>query len=142
MPGKKDSISIGQKVHRQKPLILCSLHELYAELKKKINPGLKVGFSQFCSLHPKWCVTVSSSGADSVCVCKSHQNTLCSTENKMCMIDPSPNCPGMAAVKEYLQGALVSDLGEDIVFQQWQGTDRAMVDSQAATFEEFIKITR
>jgi len=42
---------------------------LYAEFKK-MNPGLKVGFSKFYSLCPKWCVTVSSSGAHSVCVCK------------------------------------------------------------------------
>jgi len=160
MPGKKDSISIGQKVHRQKRLILCNLHELYAEFKK-VNPGLKVGFSKFCSLRPKWCVTVSSSGAHSICVCKSHQNTqllvhaaninrsykeliemmVCSTENKMCMIHRCPNCPGTAAVKEYLQGAIESDLGEDIMFQQWQGTDRAMLVSQAATVEEFIEIT-
>ena len=68
-----------------------------------MNPGLKVGFSKFCSLRPKWCVTVSSSGSHSVCVCKSHQTTkllvhaakinksykeliemmVCSTENKM-----------------------------------------------------------
>jgi len=66
---------------------------------------------------------------------------VCSTENKMCMIHRCPNCPGMAAVKEYLQGAIESDLGEDIMFQQWQGTDRAMLVSQAATVEEFIEIT-
>jgi len=51
---------------------------------------------------------------------------VCSTENKMCMIHRCPNCPGMAAVKEYLQGALESDLGEDM-FQLWQGADRVML---------------
>ena len=113
----------------------------------------------FCSLHPKWCVTVSSSEAHSVCVCKSHQNTqllahaaninksykeliemmVYSTESKMCMIHRCPYCSGPAAVKEYLQGTLESDLGEDILFQQWQGTDRAMLLSQAATVEEFVE---
>ena len=42
----------------------------------------------------------------------------CSIENMMYMIHRYPNCPEMAAVKEYLQGALESDLGEDIMFQQ------------------------
>ena len=64
-----------------------------------------------------------------------------STENKMCMIHRCPTCHGTAAVKEYLQGTLESDLGEDIMFQQWQGLDRAMLVSQTATVEEFIEIT-
>jgi len=54
---------------------------------------------------------------------------VCSTENKMPMMHRYPNCPGMAAVKKYLQGALESDLGEDIMFQQWQGADRVMLVS-------------
>jgi len=42
---------------------------------------------------------------------------VCSTENRMCMIHHRPNCPGTAAVKEYLQGALELDLGEEIIFK-------------------------
>ena len=34
MPGKKDSISIGQKVHRQKRLILCNVHGLMLNSKR------------------------------------------------------------------------------------------------------------
>lgn len=159
MPGKKDSVSIGKKVHKQKRLILCNLHELFSEFKK-VYPTFKVGFSKFCSLRPKWCVTVSSSGTHSVCVCTHHQNTqllvhaanidktykelmgmmVCNTESKMCMIHRCPNCPGSAPVKDYLEEAFESVQEDEILFQQWQGTDRAMLVSQTATIEEFIEL--
>lgn len=50
MPGKKDCVSVGKgrndHVHMQKRLLLCNLHELYCEFKK-INPTVKIGFSNF-----------------------------------------------------------------------------------------------
>ena len=74
MPGKKDCVSIGKKTYRQKRLLLCNLNELYSAFKEKY-PHHKIGISKFCELRPKWCVTVSSSGAHSVCMCTIHQNT-------------------------------------------------------------------
>ena len=74
MPGTKDYVSVGKRVHKQKRLLLCNLKELYSAFKEKY-PDSKIGFSKFCSLRPKWCVTVSSSGTHSVCVCTIHQNT-------------------------------------------------------------------
>ena len=74
MPGTKDYMSLGKKVHKQKQLLLCNLNELYAAFKEK-HPNSKIGFSKFCSLQPKWCVTVSASGTRSICVCTSHQKT-------------------------------------------------------------------
>ena len=50
------------------------VNELHAAYKEK-NPTHKIGLSKFCSLRPKWCVTVSSSGTHSVCVCTIHHNT-------------------------------------------------------------------
>ena len=41
MPGKKDYVSTGNKVHVQKRLILSNLKELFAELKNT-NPDIKV----------------------------------------------------------------------------------------------------
>ena len=35
MPGKKDYVSIGKNIHRQKKLILCNLKELYVAFKEK-----------------------------------------------------------------------------------------------------------
>ena len=74
MPGQKDYVSIGKKIHKQKRLLLCNLNELYSAFKVKY-PNHKIGLSKFCALRPKWCVTVSSSGTHTVCVCTIHQNT-------------------------------------------------------------------
>lgn len=74
-PGMKDyvSVKIGQhKEHKQKRLLLCNLHELYLAYKESFDH--KIGFSTFCELRPKWCVTVGSSGTHNVCVCTVHQN--------------------------------------------------------------------
>ena len=74
-------------MHKQKRLLLCNLKELYIAYKEKY-PQHKVGLSKFCELRTKWCVTVSSSGTHSVCVCTHHQNTkllvdgLCAVVNR------------------------------------------------------------
>ena len=74
MSGKKDFVSIGRNIHKQKRLFLCNLNELYTAFKEK-HPQHKSGLSKFCSLRPKSCVIVSSSGTHSVCVFTIHQNT-------------------------------------------------------------------
>ena len=48
-------------ISMQKWLILCNLKELY-EAFKSTYPLLKVGFSKFCSLRPKWCVLAGATG--------------------------------------------------------------------------------
>ena len=56
----------------KKNLILVNLKELYFEFLKLGQP---IGFSKFCQLRPKCCITVdSSSGVHSVYVCEIHQN--------------------------------------------------------------------
>ena len=67
LPGKKDCVSIGKNVHVSKRLILCNLKELYTAFKDK-HPDLKISFSKFASLRPKWCITVELKGAYSVCM--------------------------------------------------------------------------
>ena len=37
---------------------------------------VKIGFSMFCTLHPKWCIMADSSGSHSICVCTTPQNTI------------------------------------------------------------------
>ena len=73
LPGKKDFVSIQKNVHVSKRLILCNLKELYTAFKDK-HPDLKISFSKFASLRPKWCITVGPKGTHSVCVCTAHQN--------------------------------------------------------------------
>ena len=73
-PGKKEFVSVkidGVTQHKQKRLLLCNLKELHIEFLKSTH--LQIGFSKFCQLRPKWCITVNSeSGIHSVC--EIHQN--------------------------------------------------------------------
>ena len=57
----------------QKGLILSDLKELYSSFRNRFQ-DVKIGFSKFCMLKPKWCITVGASGTHSVCGCTSHQN--------------------------------------------------------------------
>lgn len=56
-PGKKDYVSVwinGEKVQKQKRMLLCNLKELYTTYCNQNGP--ENGFSKFCELQPKWCV--------------------------------------------------------------------------------------
>ena len=55
MPGKKDCISVtddGQRVSKQKCLVLCNLKEMFQKFKE-VFPETKIDFSKFTSLRPK-----------------------------------------------------------------------------------------
>ena len=104
MPLIKDRVSISKNQYAQKRLLLCTLKELYCELKQQ-NADIKLDFGKFCTLRPKWCVSAGASGTHNVCVCTMHQNTIlllhaahieetykdlialvvCDLENKECM---------------------------------------------------------
>ena len=160
MPGKKDYVSIKRNVHCQKRLLLLNLNELFAAFKEKF-PSNKIGFSKFCSLRPKWCVTTDSSGTHSVCVCTYHQNAkllvnaikwdctykdlmkliVCDVENQECMIHRCANCPGINSLEEFLKVELAEyDPDEEFMFNQWQSTDRTTIITQATTLEEYKEI--
>ena len=153
--------------HMQKRLLLCDLKELYASFKQKY-PLLKIGFSTFCSLRPKWCVLIGCSGTHSVCVCTVHQNVIlmlgavnldkdhnelmdmmvCSRDSKMCMIHRCVNCPAdNQALENYLYDQLQPDIdeGDDdeppkIHFQQWTNVDRSDLVQQILPVEDFISL--
>ena len=44
LPGSKDVVSVGYKVHQQKRLLLCNLKELFVEFKN-LYPDIKISFS-------------------------------------------------------------------------------------------------
>ena len=74
-PGQKDYVTVqieGQKIQKQKRLLLTNLNEMYCNFKTQ-NQEV-VGFSKFCELRPKWCIPVGPKGTHSVCVCQYHQN--------------------------------------------------------------------
>ena len=72
-PGKKDCVSIGNKNGSkekvQKRLILAKISEIYANFKAEF-PSLKIGFSTFALLRPKWCMPVGVVGLHNVCALK------------------------------------------------------------------------
>ena len=100
---------------------MINLKELHLEFKK--GTDIKIGFSNFCELRPKWCIPVgSASGAHSVCVCKYHQNAklivfaipgvtdykeliemvVCDIENRDCMLHSRENYPSIDMLKNFL----------------------------------------
>ena len=163
MPGRRDFVSVSKNVHVQKRLLLCNINELYTAFKEKY-PELKLGFSRFASLRPKWCVAAGSAGTHSVCVCTAHQNAVlmvdatglrltykdfmklivCDLENKMCMIHRCENCPGKEVLITSLQNQLLKDDESDdeieVTFAQWQTTDRANLINQTTSLNEFIEL--
>ena len=168
LPGKKDCVSIGKNVHVSKRLILCNLKELYTAFKDK-HPDLKISFSKFASLRPKWCITVGPKGTHSVCVCTAHQNVklllssvnlskdyhelleliVCNRNSKEWMIHCCESCPGVSAVKKIIEGELMKadDDGQvddyddvEITFQQWTTSDRAELISCTLPLDEFIEL--
>jgi len=123
---KEENIGVrdldGEKEYHQKRLVLCNLNELYSNFKKE-NPGIKIGFSSFAALRPKWCVLAGSSGTHSACVCTYHQNPklmidaslknsniselmakcVCQIENENCMMGNCLDCPRKDGCVEFLQ---------------------------------------
>ena len=154
MPGAKDFVSVGYKVHEQKRLLLCNLRELYVEFKN-LHSNIKISFSKFCSLQPKWCVLMGSSGSHAVCVCAIHQNAkllsiacqmeykemmqimVCDITNKNCMVHRCSNCPGKAALIDHL--ATCMEEHTEVQFKQWQSTDRTTLNTLTLPIDEFIE---
>ena len=143
MPGKKDYVSIGRNVHKQKRLILSNIKELFCAFRKKY-PTHNIGYSKFCSLRPKWCILPGASGTHSVCVCTYHQNTklliealssdvthkdllaklVCSTESKECMLGRCKDCPEDEQLRNFLYEFFGNyDEDHQIFYTQWITTE-------------------
>ena len=126
LPGKKGCVNIGKNVHVSKWFILCNLKELYTAFKHKYL-YLKISSSKFASLRPKWYISVGPKGTHSVCACTIHQHVklllssvnlskdyhelleliVCNRNSKECMIHCCESCPGVNAVKTFIEGELV-----------------------------------
>ena len=160
LPGKKDCVSIGNKQYKQKRLVLCNLKELYIAFKEK-HPDVHIGLSKFSSLRPKWCVIAGASGTHSVCVCTHHQNAkllvdainwdhtykdltakvVCSTDNRICMMHRCEHCPGIAALRTFLDKEL-EDFDDDAEFHytKWETTDRATLATLTTTCDIYKQL--
>ena len=105
----------------KKKLLLSNLKEPNV-LYKENSPEIQISYSKFASLGPKWYILPGASVTHSVCVCSYHQNaillvdalniglkykdlllkTVCSVENKECMLAQCDNCPGKEPLTTYL----------------------------------------
>jgi hypothetical protein len=149
-PGKKDFVSVknseGKRVHVQKRLLLANLRELYLHYKEN-SSGEHVGFSKFCELRPRWCITVGAKGMHSVCVCEYHQNVkllldslpgpkldhkslmaklVCDVSERNCMLHRCEKCPGSDSLREHLQSVYLErsiEEDDELAFKQWTHTD-------------------
>ena len=70
-PGRKDYVSSrnkdGSKEKVQKRLLLANISEIYGNFKAE-SPSLKIGFSTFALLRPKWCIPAGVAGSHNVCL--------------------------------------------------------------------------
>ena len=154
---RKKNVSIANRVHKQKRIVLCNLREIYAAFKEKY-PNVMLGFSKFCIFRPKWYVFAGSSGTHSACVCSIHQNAIllvdamswditykdlilkivCDSTRKECVMHRFESCPGRAGLKQFLDEQLSDvDSESEFHYNQWDTTDRASFIIVTTTCEEY-----
>ena len=160
--GKKDCVKVTTKTFTkekvQKRLLLANLHEIYVQFKNETNE--KIGFSTFCALKPKWCVTVGASRTHSVCICTKHQSSklmiaavdkklhcrdlmamfVCNLQSKDCMLHHCDHCPNILVLKNFLIGKLRESYDQDdaIPFKKWQTMDRSNLEGVELGFYDFL----
>ena len=162
-PGKKDCVGIrnkdGSKEKVQKRLLLANISEIYGNFKAEF-PSLKIGFSTFALLRPKWCMPVGVAGLHNVCVCTYHQNVklmlntvntslnyedvlklcICRTVNSDCMLHHCDFCPEQTVVHNFLKEQLLLNYLTDhlIKYKQWVSTDRSNLGEHEDDFDYFL----
>ena len=111
----------------------------------------KIGFSKFCELRPKWCITVNSSWTHCVCVCTYHQINhedliklcVCAVEDHNRMFHLCTECPDKTELSSTLMTIFDSndfDFDSTISYKQWVSTDRTTLVTLESTVNEFIDI--
>ena len=120
------------------------LKELYQNFKDK-HPSVKIGFSKFAELRPRYCVLVGASDIHSVCICTVHQNVklmilgeklpelslsefktyhhslariICNPPLPRCHLGECDSCPGVEEIKENLINLFDHNMIENITFKQ------------------------
>lgn len=155
MPGIKDYVSVmenGNKVHKQKRLLLYNIRELYKKFTEAF-PDEKIGQTKFQKLRPRECISAGKSGTHNVCVCKIHQNvklqlnglknelkkkgtilaessndliknSVCQESTSLCYFSNCTKCPGTNIVINNLKQLLDNHEINEITYSQWKSTDR------------------
>ncbi|KAJ4446093.1 hypothetical protein ANN_12785 [Periplaneta americana] len=170
MAGKKNFVSVkedGQKVHKQKRLILCNLKETYKCFKDKY-PLIKISFSKFAELRPKECILPGANGSHSVCVCTNHENVkllidganiplltsnssvvvnnykdalshiLCNPPSIYCYLKQCSSCPGPDNIIKHIREQFDAEAIEQITYKQWVIVDRTNLETLQSSTDEFV----
>ena len=65
---------------------------------------------------------------------------VCDIENMECMVHRCENCSGSDALHTYLQKKFKEhDVDDDIMFSQWDSTDRTALLTSTAPAEDFLE---
>lgn len=162
-PGMKDCRSVrdqdGNKIVKQKKLVLGNLKEVYQKFKESENCP-DIGFSTFCSLRPKNCVLAGGNGTHSVCVCTYHQNptlqlnaigekdvsledvmsqAVCDMNSETCMMRQCRNCPGKMGVTDFVQALPAMEDKEELRYSKWVSVDRCTLQEVVESVEDFLE---
>jgi hypothetical protein len=110
--GTKETVTVrleNCKIKKQKRYILMTLRDLYLEFKKNF-PNIKVGFSKFVSLKPKWCFTITSHNAHNICVCHIHQiiKLMCDKLCRLVKLPSGEEAPSDVTYKEVFDNIVCS----------------------------------
>lgn len=159
-PGLKDYVSVrnsnGEKIHKQKMLLLHNLKEVYA-MFREAHPEIEAKFSKFASLRPKWCVLPGAPGTHVVCVCTTHQNIklaisavskeisytnvlsnmVCDLKHESCMLGECPMCSGVEGGKNFFESPLGDEI--DVKYKQWVTTDRCHLVDIVEPYDQFVE---
>lgn len=171
LPGKKEFKSVhenGQRVPKQKRLILGNLNEIYQLFKQKY-PFEKVSFSKFASLRPPECVLAGSSGTHVVCVCLIHENfklsfhgakldklkcsdesqpfssyrdclkmVICPRPTSDCYLGTCSNCPGSTKLRRTIENIFNDNFVDEITYKQWTQVDRCSLETIVKSTDDFV----
>ncbi|KAE8741802.1 hypothetical protein FOCC_FOCC012663 [Frankliniella occidentalis] len=120
LAGKNDVVTVrenGKRVKKRKHYLMANISHIHDEFLKA-HPEKKISESKFAALRPKNCFFASKSGMHNVCVCTIHENP-----------------------KLMFNGAELKTLAiiTDIVYNQWESTDRGNIITRTSTVEEFTE---
>ncbi|XP_044013077.1 uncharacterized protein LOC122855606 [Aphidius gifuensis] len=172
MPGKKDFLSIrdesGKRTHVQKKLVLSNLNELFRSFQAEY-PTIKIEFSTFAAMRPRYCILAGASGTHTVCVCSIHQNiklmilgcnlkeltkdstlqiesyedcinaVICSESTDACHLGNCLNCPKMDVLNDYLDKLLEDNEIFQISYKQWVAKPRTTLETVMQDSFDFIR---
>lgn len=163
------SISVkinGNKQRVQKRLLQCSLSELHCIFKDSY-PKMKVSFSKFANLRPKYC-TLPGRYAQYMCLyyspnvkimvdaidlekltekgtkklvdykdCLAQIN--CDQPTEACFLNECDKCPNIEEFQEYLQQLLYDSLIYEVKYAVWTSTDRSTILTVQESVEDFVE---